>query len=69
MELRVRDVFANAHYKGRVKEWQLEGVHQSKGCKAKYRLGNDICGGRNCHECFDTPIEKIEEFDRSIRGR
>lgn len=64
MELKVRDVFANAYYRGKATERQINNMHDNYGCKSKYKLGHGICKGRGCVECFDTPMDKLEEYDK-----
>jgi hypothetical protein len=65
MEILVRDVFANIHYKGTADKSDIHDIHNGCGCKDKYRMGNDNCNGRNCWQCFDTPVLLIEQADKN----
>lgn len=63
MELKVRDVFANAYYKGVTTKSKIENMHSGYGCKVVYKLGNEVCGGQNCRKCFNTEMRNLKERD------
>ena len=61
MELKVKDVYANVHYKGKVGDAQIN-EHRNN-CKDLHRIGVCVCGERSCGTCFDTLITDIARED------
>lgn len=68
MELRVRDVAFNMRYKGTKDENELNTMHQCKGCKSDFRIGESVCGGQDCKDCYDTLMVDLVQRDDNARN-